>query len=61
MFFTANTPQNHHRAAAALRCRRRTQALPTVYSPAVALPMVAAVVLVPGAFLSFEDYRPANK
>jgi len=33
----------------------------TIYSGAAALPVVAVISLVLGAFLSFEGYRPAKK
>ena len=33
----------------------------TIYSGAAALPVVAVISIVIGAFLSFEGYRPANK
>jgi hypothetical protein len=33
----------------------------TIYSGAAALPVVAVISVVIGAFLSFEGYRPANK
>jgi glucan phosphoethanolaminetransferase (alkaline phosphatase superfamily) len=33
----------------------------TIYSGAAALPVVAVISIVLGAFLSFQGYRPANK
>jgi hypothetical protein len=62
MFSTANTPQNHHPPRGRIAPPQTTASRAgTIYSAAAALPNVAAVTLVPAAFLSFADCRPANK